>query len=63
MLYEVITLSDTDDLVEGDFIDWGNTDKYVQEIGVGECAGVVIDLVQTLLLEAKEKLDLRNNFV
>jgi len=54
----LVPLSDTDDLVETDFIDWGNTDKYVQEIGVGECAGVVIDLVQTLLLEAKEKLDL-----
>jgi len=56
----LVPLSDTDDLVESDFIDWGNTDKYVQEIGVGECAGVVIDLVQTLLLEAKEKLDLAN---
>ena len=39
-------------------MDWGNTDKYVQEVGIGECAGVVIDLVQTLLLEAKEKLAL-----
>ena len=54
----LVPLSDTDDLVENDFIDWGNTDNYVQEIGVGECAGVVIDLVQTLILEAKEKLDL-----
>ncbi|MGM5468717.1 HEPN domain-containing protein [Flavobacteriaceae bacterium LMO-SS05] len=54
----LVPLSDTDNLVESDFIDWGNTDKYVQEVGVGECAGVVIDLVQTLLLEAKEKLNL-----
>ena len=54
----LVPLSDSDNLVESDFIDWGNTDKYVQEVGVGECAGVVIDLVQTLLLEAKEKLDL-----
>jgi sulfite reductase (ferredoxin) len=54
----LVPLSDTDDLVESDFIDWGNADNYVQEIGVGECAGVVIDLVQTLILEAKEKLDL-----
>ena len=49
-------LSDTDNLVESDFIDWGNEEKYIQEVGVGECAGVVIDLVQTLLLEAKDKL-------
>ena len=49
-------LSETDNLVESDFVDWGNDEKYIQEVGVGECAGVVIDLVQTLLLEAKEKL-------
>jgi len=60
----LVPLSDTDNLVESDFIDWGNTDKYVQEVGIGECAGVVIDLVQTLLLEAKEKLDLaKDSFV
>ncbi len=49
-------LSDTDNLTESDFVDWGNDEKYIQEVGVGECAGVVIDLVQTLLLEAKDKL-------
>lgn len=48
--------SDTDNLTESDFVDWGNEEKYIQAVGVGECAGVVIDLVQTLLLEAKEKL-------
>jgi sulfite reductase (ferredoxin) len=53
-----VPLSDTDNLVESDFMDWGNTEKYIQEVGIGECAGVVIDLVQTLILEAKEKLDL-----
>jgi len=50
------SFSDTDNLVPSDFIDWGNDEKYIQEVGVGECAGVVIDLVQTLLLEAKDKL-------
>ena len=54
----LVPLSDTENLIESDFIDWGNSDTYIQEVGVGECAGVVIDLVQTLLLEAKEKLDL-----
>ena len=49
-------LSETDNLVESDFVDWGNDEKYIQEVGVGECAGVVIDLVQTLLLEAKDKV-------
>ena len=48
--------------VDGDgqelFIDWGSQTEFQPEIGVGECAGVVIDLVSTLLLEAKEKLEL-----
>ena len=49
-------LADTTNLTEADFIDWGNADNYVKAVGVGECAGVVIDLVATLLLEAKDKL-------
>jgi sulfite reductase (ferredoxin) len=57
--YDILKpLSATDNLESSDFVDWGNTEKYVQEVGIGECAGVVIDLVQTLLLEAKEKLAL-----
>jgi sulfite reductase (ferredoxin) len=57
--YDILKpLSETDNLEASDFIDWGNSDKYVQEVGIGECAGVVIDMVQTLLLEAKEKLAL-----
>jgi sulfite reductase (ferredoxin) len=49
-------LADTTNLTEADFVDWGNADNYVKAVGVGECAGVVIDLVATLLLEAKDKL-------
>jgi sulfite reductase (ferredoxin) len=49
-------LADTTNLTEEDFIDWGNADNYVKAVGVGECAGVVIDLVATLLFEAKDKL-------
>ena len=48
-------LASTDDLTESDFVDWGNGEQYIKAIGVGECAGVVIDLVQTLFLEAEEK--------
>lgn len=50
-------LSDTTNLTEDDFVDWGHTQKYVKAIGIGECAGVVIDLVATLLFESEEKLD------
>lgn len=49
-------LSDIENLTAEDFIDWGNTEKYEQAIGVGECAGVVIDLIATLLLESEEKI-------
>ncbi|MCH7402515.1 HEPN domain-containing protein [Belliella kenyensis] len=55
--YEILKdIASIDDVVESDFIDWGNNDPYVKEIGVGECAGVIIDLVSTLLLEAREKI-------
>ena len=49
-------LADVTNLTDEDFIDWGNADNYVKAVGVGECAGVIIDLVATLLLEAKDKL-------
>ena len=55
--YELLKeTANIEDVVESDFVDWGNNDPYVKEIGVGECAGVIIDLVSTLLLEAREKI-------
>jgi sulfite reductase (ferredoxin) len=50
-------LTDTDNLTQDDFIDWGNKEKYKQEIGIGECAGVIVDLVATLFLESQEKIE------
>ncbi|MDC0177618.1 HEPN domain-containing protein [Polaribacter sp.] len=50
-------LQDATNLTQEDFIDWGEEDKYVKEIGIGECAGVVIDLIATLFLESEEKID------
>ena len=38
------------------FIDWGHEELFTTEVGVGECAGVMIDLVHTLLIETEEKL-------
>ena len=49
-------LSDTTNLEPSDFIDWGHSENYVKAIGVGECAGVVIDLIATLLFESEEKI-------
>lgn len=49
-------LSDTTNLVEDDFIDWGHAEPYIKAVGIGECAGVVIDLIATLLFESEEKI-------
>ncbi len=59
-------LSDTSNLTQEDYIDWGANETYVKAIGVGECAGVIIDLIATLFLESEEKIEhaekaLRNN--
>ena len=56
--YDILKpLSDTSNLVPSDFIDWGADEPYEMAVGVGECAGVVIDLVATLLFESEEKID------
>jgi sulfite reductase (ferredoxin) len=48
-------LADLTALKSEEFVDWGHEEIFETAIGVGECAGVVIDLVATLLLEAEEK--------
>lgn len=50
-------LQDVTNLTQEDFIDWGTDEQYVKAIGIGECAGVVIDLISTLFLESEEKID------
>lgn len=49
-------LSDSTNLKTEDYIDWGAKQPYQKAIGVGECAGVVIDLISTLFLESEEKI-------
>jgi sulfite reductase (ferredoxin) len=49
-------IADLATLTPDEFIDWGHEETFATAIGVGECAGVVIDLVSTLVLEAEEKL-------
>ena len=48
-------LGDTTTLKDQDYVDWGHEEVFKTAIGVGECAGVIIDLVATLLLESEEK--------
>ncbi len=54
-------LADITNLSTEDFIDWGTTERYEKAIGVGECAGVVIDLIATLLFESEEKIQNAQN--
>jgi sulfite reductase (ferredoxin) len=55
--YELLKpLASLETLLAEDYIDWGQAEKFSTAIGVGECAGVMIDLVATLILEAEEKL-------
>jgi sulfite reductase (ferredoxin) len=50
-------LADLSNLKDEEFVDWGHESIFVPAIGVGECAGVIIDLVATLLYESEEKLE------
>ncbi len=55
--YELLKpLANPDTLSDDEFMDWGQEVKFSTAIGVGECAGVMIDLVSTLILEAEEKI-------
>lgn len=50
-------LADLDSLGETDFFDWGQNQQYEQEIGVGECAGVSLDVVGTIINDARQKIE------
>lgn len=50
-------LADLSTLRDEDYQDWGKVDDFVPEIGVGECAGVMLDLVGTILNDAKDRLE------
>ena len=50
-------LADLKTLQADDYIDWDHTEQYTTEVGIGECASVLIDLVATTLYEATEKLN------
>jgi sulfite reductase (ferredoxin) len=55
--YDILKpLASLETLQAEDFIDFGQQEKFSTAIGVGECAGVMIDLVATLILEAEEKI-------
>lgn len=56
--YELLKpLADMQTLADVDYQDWGKADDFVPEIGVGECAGVMLDLVSTIMNDASDRLE------
>ncbi len=51
-------LADISTLGQTDFFDWEQDAQYVQSIGVGECAGVALDVIGTIISEAFQKTEL-----
>jgi sulfite reductase (ferredoxin) len=51
-------LGDLSNVQDHEYRDWDHDELFKTEVGVGECAGVMIDLVGTTLIEANEKLSL-----
>lgn len=54
-------LADLETLAPDDYIDWGEELTFTPEIGVGECAGVMYDVVGTIIQDALEKIEAAHN--
>jgi sulfite reductase (ferredoxin) len=49
-------LADLKTLTQEEYFDWGQDRMYKQEIGVGECAAVILDMVGVILKDAMDKI-------
>ena len=49
-------LGDITSVAPDEYIDWGQDRNFILHTAVGECAGVMIDLVSTLLNDSEDKL-------
>src|SRR5690606_4254701 len=49
-------LSDITSVAADEYVDWGQDRNFILHTAVGECAGVMIDLVSTLLADTEDKL-------
>ncbi|MTB53191.1 nitrite/sulfite reductase [Lewinella sp. W8] len=49
-------LGDAKTITDEEFYDWGQDHEYLQEIGVGECAGVSLDVIGAILNDASNKV-------
>ncbi len=50
------SLANLETLEPDDYIDWGEELTFTPEIGVGECAGVMYDVVGTIIQDARDKV-------
>jgi len=49
--------ANVDDIAEDIYFDWGKSAHFTPEIGVGECAGVMVDVIGSIITDANEKHD------
>ncbi len=56
-------IADLSTVQDDEYRDWDHDELFKTEVGVGECAGVMIDLVGTTLIEANEKLALAHEML
>jgi len=57
--YDVLkSLADTDTLQNHEYSDWGSVENFELAVGVGECAGVIFDMIGSIFQEAEEKIAL-----
>ena len=56
--YDILKELANEPIQASEHLDWGQKEKFAMNIGVGECAGVTIDLAQTIQYEIDEKIDL-----
>jgi sulfite reductase (ferredoxin) len=56
-------LADLSSLQDYELFDWGQSQEYVQSIGVGECAGVAFDVVGAIIGDAQSKLKSAGKFL
>lgn len=50
-------LADLTSVKDFEYVDWGHSENFIPEIGVGECAGVSYDMVGTIIGDSQEKLE------
>ncbi len=56
-------LANIETLAQEDYSDWGKTVLFEPEIGVGECAAEVMDVITTIISDAEEKLEWANDTI